>query len=307
MKLSRALLAMLVSAAVALAFCANAGAANVIVGPSLTGNWETEECVVEACTFINDDPSGPATALRAPTDGAIVRFSVVGGSAAGTYRIGTALKFGKGGFTFVNWGDPVAASSTPGVQSFPTVLPIQKGMWISLAMSETASLGFQEGPGQLVEWGFEPFESESPGENESEVFPEELAGFNAEIQPAPTVASLGTTSGSTAGGTPVTINGTDLENATSVSFGSNPAASYTVNSESQITAVAPANTTDASVSVTVTTIAGNATAPQQFGYVAPPAPPAVVTPAPKKVKPKPAKQCVVPKLKGRSCPPPRPR
>jgi hypothetical protein len=303
-KSSRILAALIVSIVAALSLCANAGAANVLVGPSLTGSWETEECGVEACTYINDDSSGTATDLRAPVDGAIVRFSLVGGSTAGAYRIGTALKFGKAGFTFVNWGAPVASSPTAGVQSFPTVLPVRKGMWISLTMSETASLGFREGTGQLVGWGFEPFESESPAETESEIFPEELAGFDAEIQPAPTVASLGTTSGPTAGGTSVTINGTDLENATSVTFGSSPAASYVVNSESQITAVAPANASAASVSVTVTTIAGKAIASQQFGYVAPPPPPVVTTPAPtlKKTTPKPAKQCLVPNLKGKKLP-----
>ena len=135
----------------------------------------------------------------------------------------------------------------------------------------------------------------------------EVVGFNAEIQPAPTISSLGTTSGSTAGGTSVTISGTDLENATSVSFGSTPAASYIVNSESQITAVAPASASAASVSVTVTTIAGKAIASQQFGYVAPPPPPVVVPPAPKKTKPKPVKQCVVPKLKGKKLRRPRRR
>jgi hypothetical protein len=175
-------------------------------------------------------------------------------------------------------------------------------MLITLATSETASVGFREGVGQLAEWEFEPAESENSLEDELWA---ELAGFNAEIQPAPTVASLGTTSGSTAGGTEVVITGTDLDNASSVTFGGAPAASYTVNSESQITAVAPASSNAATVPVTVTTIAGNATAPQQFAYVAPPVvstPAPVVTPAPKTTKPKPVKQCVVPNLKGKKLP-----
>ena len=132
--------------------------------------------------------------------------------------------------------------------------------------------------------------------------PEEgVVGFNAEIQPSPTISSLGTTSGPTAGGTSVTISGTDLENATGVSFGDTPASSYIVNSESQITAVAPASSSAASVSVTVTTIAGKATSSQQYGYVAPPPPPVVVPPILKKT-PKPVKRCVVPKLTGKKLP-----
>lgn len=290
MKLSRVLLAAVISAVVALSLCANAGAANVVVGPSLTGTWEPEECVVEACTFINAGPGTPEVSVRSPVDGAIVRWSVIGGSTAGTYRLGTTLQFGKKGFTFRKWDEPVSSSLTANVQSFSTVLPVEKGMSIALTMSEGASLGFREGVGQLVGWGFEPLESENPGEGESELFPEELAGFNAEIQPAPTIASLGTTSGPTTGGTSVTITGTDLENATGVTFGSTPATSFTADSESQLTAVAPANTSAASVSVTVTTIAGRANAPQNFTYAVPPV---ATTPPP------PPSHCVVPKLTGK--------
>jgi len=294
-KFSRVFFAAVASAVAALTLCASAGAANVIVGPSLTGSWESEQCGgVEGCAFINTGLGGTGANLRSPINGAIVRWSVVGGSTAGTYRLGTALQFSEFGFTFRKWGEPVVSSPTEGVQTFSTVLPIEKGMLITLAMSETASLGFREGVGQLAEWEFEPAESENSLEDEVWA---ELAGFNAEIQPPPTVASLGTTSGSTAGGTEVVITGSDLDNASSVTFGGAPAASYTVNSESQITAVAPASANAATVPVTVTTVAGNATAPQQFAYVAPP-PPVVVTPAPTK-EPKPVKQCVVPKLKGK--------
>jgi hypothetical protein len=65
-----------------------------------------------------------------------------------------------------------------------------------------------------------------------------------------------------------------------------PAASFTVDSEGQITAVSPDGAAG-SVPITVTTIAGTATSSQQFTYQAPPAP-------------APAPTCTVPKLKGRS-------
>ena len=292
MKLSRVLLAAVVSLAAALGLCAEGDAANVIVGPSLAGTWESEECGIEACSLINTDLGGTGANLRSPVDGAIVRWSVIGGSTAGTYRLGTALQFGSNDFTFVKWGEPVVAVPTPGVQSFATALPVQKGMSISLTMSETASLGFRESVGQLVEWEFETAESENAVGGE--LFTE-LAGFNAEIQPAPTITSLGTTSGPISGGTSVTITGTDLENATSVTFGSTPVASDSVDSEGQITAVAPASASAATVPVRVVTIAGKATASQRFDYVAAP-----VAAAPAPEPPKPAvRRCVVPKLKGR--------
>jgi hypothetical protein len=71
---------------------------------------------------------------------------------------------------------------------------------------------------------------------------------------APTVTSLGTSSGSTGGGTSVTITGTNFTGATAVSFGS-VAASFTVNSSTSITAIAPSQAAG-TVDVTVTTYAG---------------------------------------------------
>jgi hypothetical protein len=309
-KPSRVLLATIVSAVAALALCANAGATNVIVGPSLTGSWEPEECVAEACTFINAGAGAPEVTVRSPVDGAIVRWSMVGASAASTYRLGTTLQFGETDFTFRNWTAPVSPSVTAGVQSFPTHLPVEKGMSIALAMSEEATLGFREGDGQLIEWGFEP--EESGNAVGGEIFPEELAGFNAEIQPAPAISSISPTSAPSGGGTTVTITGTDLENATSVIFGGTPA-SITVDSETQITAVTGSGAESAvaffepstsNVPVTVTTIAGTVTASQQFGIVTPASPrigqPVPPTPAPQTKKR--VKQCVVPKLKGKKLP-----
>jgi hypothetical protein len=66
----------------------------------------------------------------------------------------------------------------------------------------------------------------------------------------------------------VTITGTDFEGASAVSFGGTPATSYTVNSEGQITAIAPATSKPSTVPVSVTTIAGKATSPTSFNTTA---------------------------------------
>ncbi|MDX3240260.1 IPT/TIG domain-containing protein, partial [Streptomyces sp. ME03-5709C] len=55
----------------------------------------------------------------------------------------------------------------------------------------------------------------------------------------PALTALTPASGPTTGGTAVTLTGTGLSGATAVRFGSTPAVSYTVNSATQITAVAP--------------------------------------------------------------------
>src|SRR5262249_38246914 len=71
----------------------------------------------------------------------------------------------------------------------------------------------------------------------------------------PTVSSLGTSTGSTAGGTSVTITGTNFSSVSQVWFGNVAAASYTVNSTTSITATSPSQYAGV-VDVTVETASG---------------------------------------------------
>ncbi len=84
---------------------------------------------------------------------------------------------------------------------------------------------------------------------------------------APAITSLGTTTGTTAGGTSVNISGSGFTAATAVLFGNVPAASYTVNSDSSITAVAPPQYAG-TVDVKVVTYSGDSasTSDAQFSY-----------------------------------------
>jgi len=101
-----------------------------------------------------------------------------------------------------------------------------------------------------------------------------LEGFNSlneadpiEIAPStPSVTNVEPHSGSRAGGTVVTLTGTNLEGATSVTFGSTAATSFVVISESSIVAVAPPGRK--AVDVTVTTAGGTSptSAADQFTY-----------------------------------------
>ncbi|MDF2255653.1 IPT/TIG domain-containing protein [Streptomyces ferralitis] len=88
--------------------------------------------------------------------------------------------------------------------------------------------------------------------------------------PAPTVSSVSPSSGSTAGGTGVTITGTGFTGATAVRFGATAASGCTVNSDTRITAVAPAGT--GAVQVTVTTPGGTSAQFVVYGYATVPAP-----------------------------------
>ena len=88
---------------------------------------------------------------------------------------------------------------------------------------------------------------------------------------SPSVSAVAPGSGPAAGGTPVTVAGSHLTGATAVKFGSTPAASFTVNSDTQITATSPAGT--GTVDLTVTTAVGTSatSSADQFTYIPAPA------------------------------------
>ncbi|MFG2191694.1 IPT/TIG domain-containing protein [Streptomyces sp. NPDC048639] len=87
---------------------------------------------------------------------------------------------------------------------------------------------------------------------------------------APVVTSISPSSGSTGGGSAVTVNGNGFTGATQVRFGATSASSFTVNSDTQITAVSPPGS--GTVGVTVTTPGGISSQFVPYTYVAVPAP-----------------------------------
>ncbi|MFJ7299174.1 IPT/TIG domain-containing protein [Streptomyces sp. NPDC099088] len=85
--------------------------------------------------------------------------------------------------------------------------------------------------------------------------------------PAPSLTTIAPSQGPTSGGTGVVLTGTGLTGATAVTFGSTPATSYTVNSATQITAIAPPGS--GSVGCTVTGPGGTSNA-VVYAYVGAP-------------------------------------
>ena len=83
----------------------------------------------------------------------------------------------------------------------------------------------------------------------------------------PTLTAIAPNAGPVTGGTTVVLTGTGLTGATAVNFGGTPATSFTVDSSTQITAVAPAGT--GTVLVTVTTAGGTSNG-VAYTYVAVP-------------------------------------
>lgn len=83
----------------------------------------------------------------------------------------------------------------------------------------------------------------------------------------PTVTGVIPSSGTTGGGTSVTITGTNVTGATAVTFGGTNATSFTVVSSRFITATTPAKGAGGAVTITVTTPGGTANSPTNFTYV----------------------------------------
>jgi len=81
---------------------------------------------------------------------------------------------------------------------------------------------------------------------------------------AAAVTHLSPAGGKAAGGTTVTITGTNFTGTTAVDFGTTAAASFTVISDKKIKAVAPPGT--GSVDVTVVSLGGTSPATVQFTY-----------------------------------------
>jgi hypothetical protein len=88
---------------------------------------------------------------------------------------------------------------------------------------------------------------------------------------APTVTGVSPTTGSTAGGTAVTIAGSGFTNASAVSFGATAATDFNVDSDGQITATSPAGSAG-TVDITVTTDGGTSatSSADQYTYVVAP-------------------------------------
>ena len=93
--------------------------------------------------------------------------------------------------------------------------------------------------------------------------------FTTTIAPAkPAVSAVSPASGPVTGGTVLIITGSGFTDATAVTFGSTPASSFTVNSDTSITATAPPAAGIGAVDVTVTTAGGTSatSAADQFTY-----------------------------------------
>jgi len=247
--------------AVALTLASSAQAATVTVGQLSAPN--TFPCI-GTVTYLQTGVASGAS-YTVPQAGVLTSWSFQAGATTVT---GLKLKVGRsaGGGSYTITGEATAGAQTANsVNTFMTNIPVQAGDLIGLTQAggdcvTTTGSGSDTLVGVVGDQG--------PGTN---LVYTAAAGYRfpitAQVTLQPGVSSVTPASGPADGGTHVTITGHDFTGAPAVSFGGVPAASFTVDSDSSISATVPAGV--GAVDVTVTTPGGQSptSAADKFTYI----------------------------------------
>jgi alpha-tubulin suppressor-like RCC1 family protein len=229
-----------------------------LVGKGAVEAWGSDEAGQLGNTTIEEPssslpvPVGTLTGVTAIAAGAQHGLALLGG--------GTVMAWGEDNYGELGNGVIKAHELTPvAVSGLTGVTAISAGGQDSVALMSG---------GSMMAWGVNRWGALGDGVTGSpSAVPVPVSGIDkvasvsagglhmlAFGEPIPVVMKLSPNVGPTSGGTTVTISGASLTGATAVKFGTIAAASFTVNSASTVTAVAPAGT--GTVDVTVTTPAG---------------------------------------------------
>lgn len=235
-------------------FAATASQAAVVSVGSVLPEGTTSKPFNRVQTLFNTALPEPGASLASPATGAIVRWRIQG-AVGGPFYLRVLHPDGKGGFEAAGTSAPVTPSND-GLHTFSTNLPIQAGDLIGIdPTSATDEIGVATVSGASFASIFPtPFDGSIHAP--SQTFSGEEIALSAEVQPAPEISLVSPGFGSVNGGTIVTITGKNLAGTSAVKFGSVPAASFTVDSDTQITATTPRSTRPGKVDVTASTLAG---------------------------------------------------
>jgi IPT/TIG domain/PASTA domain len=235
-----------------------AAEANTITVGSVLPAGPTSKPVGEVDTFLNTALPEKGANLTSPVSGVIVRWRLQGAK-GGPFYLRVLRPNGLGAYTAVGKSDPATVSSV-GLLTFNTSLPIKAGDVLGVDPTNAADeLGFATAAGAAFTTIFPtPFEGATVPARDPESGQE--LELSAEVQPTPTVTAISPAKGSVTGGTVVTVTGADFTSASAVKFGTEPAAAFKVESDSEIVATAPNSAKVNTVDVTVTTIAGTSAA-----------------------------------------------
>lgn len=254
------------------ALAAPAGAsASTTIGSPLTAAASGGTC--GDGTFTNTALA--AGTLLAPFDGVIVRWRMKLPAAGGSFTYKLRVLRPAGGSTYTGAGTgPAQTASSVGVNvlTLPTPLPVHAGDLVGVNCPAGAPTPYAFVGGATSKYAF--FTGPALADGSTRSPNNQITGsedlINADVVGVPVITSIGPASGSTAGGTTVTISGSRLADVTGVTFGGIPATAMTPVGDSQMTATAPSHAAGA-VDVLATDAAGTSTAVagDAFTYVAP--------------------------------------
>jgi hypothetical protein len=255
---------------------ASAQAAVISIGSVLPKEFTATKFERVQTLFNTGLPQAGAN-LASPVDGAVVRWRIQGAS-GGPFYLRVLHPNGKGAFEAAGTSLP-ATPLDEGLQTFSTNLKVKAGDLVGIdPTSAEDKIGVADTSGASYASIFpSPFDGSVVAP--SETFSGKEIELSAEVLPVPEIASLSPAFGSVTGATVVTITGKNFLNASSVKFGTAPA-SYSVDSDTEITATVPAALRPGTVDVTVTTLAGDNANTRYDDYV--------------------YRACVVPNVKGKT-------
>lgn len=268
----------------ALALVPSGNAAAVTVGSPLVGDFSQTSFggAGGPNTWINEQLQGPGANPTSPTDGVVIRWRMSGNFTGGPFRLRVLRPQGGGAFAAIMSSAPVVPTGAPATQVFPTSLPIRAGDYVALDPATTTDKIGTRTPSSAANriTYFNPqFVDGGPSQTLDGFFnPAGELGFNADVLAPPEVSAIAPANGSFLGGTNIRITGKNFAEVQAVKFGATPVASYSVKSDTEISAVAPKATTPSKVEISVSTPAGTGASAGRFEY----------------------KACKVPKLKKKS-------
>jgi len=233
---------------------ANAAQASVIGIGSVFPEGATSEPFKRVQTLFNTALPESGATLSSPVNGAIVRWKVQG-AVGGPFFLRVLHPDGKGSYEATATSQGASPKSTV-LETFSTNLKVQAGDLIGIDPShDTDEIGFKEVAGASYASIF-PTPFDGSVHAPSETLNGKEISLSAEIQPAPEISTVFPSFGPVTGNTLVTISGKNLSGTTAVTFGTTPAASFTVDSDTEITATAPRSVRPGKVDVSVATLAG---------------------------------------------------
>jgi IPT/TIG domain len=233
---------------------ASATQASVVSVGSVLPEGATSEPFKRVQTLFNTALPEAGATLASPATGAIVRWRIQG-AVGGPFYLRVLHPDGKGSYEATATSQGATPAGT-GLETFSTNLKVQAGDLIGIDPShDSDEIGVATVAGARYASIFPtPFDGSVHAPSES--FDGKEISLSAEIQPAPEISTVFPAFGPVTGNTVVTISGKNLNGTTAVSFGTTPAATFTVDSDTEITATAPSSVRPGKVDVSVTTLAG---------------------------------------------------